>query len=296
MRPTRPWFLAAGLVLAGAALLPARVADQPMRRSGLWEINVKAMGMANVIQSCVDASKDKPDAMIGSAPGRQICDTAQMTPAAEAAFQFHVVCHPSAKMTMVSDGTVTGDMQSAYTVNSTMTMDPAPARHADHDHHHYRPLSRRLPGRIWSAGQLQDQRQGRACARRADRSAVLESRRAHDKISLAALGLCVSMAGPAQVQAQPAPDAHATTGPERAAGLRKEAVTRRMGPSTQGIEPVQRALPRELCGGFVVARRGVVVETVVGAGIDVALVRHAGCGQRRIERGPPRVIRVSSSP
>ena len=39
------------------------------------------------------------------------------------------------------------------------------------------------------------------------------------------------------------------------------------------VEEVERALPGQLGGGFVVARRGVVVEAVVGALIDVAPCR-----------------------
>jgi hypothetical protein len=44
------------------------------------------------------------------------------------------------------------------------------------------------------------------------------------------------------------------------------------------VEPIQRVLPSLLCSGFVVSRCRVVVETVVGALIDVTLVRHVGFG------------------
>ena len=42
------------------------------------------------------------------------------------------------------------------------------------------------------------------------------------------------------------------------------------------IEPVQRVLPRLLCGGFVVTGSRIVVETVIGASIDMTFVRHLG--------------------
>jgi hypothetical protein len=42
------------------------------------------------------------------------------------------------------------------------------------------------------------------------------------------------------------------------------------------VEPLQRVLPRLLCSGFVVTGSRVVVETVIGSLIDMALVRHLG--------------------
>src|SRR5205809_1652464 len=52
------------------------------------------------------------------------------------------------------------------------------------------------------------------------------------------------------------------------------------------VEPLQRAPPGQLGCRFVVARRGVVVEAVIGLGIDVAFVRNIGCLQCRVVRRP----------
>ena len=52
------------------------------------------------------------------------------------------------------------------------------------------------------------------------------------------------------------------------------------------VEPVQRALPGLLCRGFVVTGCRIVVETVIGAFIDVSLVRHLGLRERGVERWP----------
>src|SRR5690349_9645653 len=49
------------------------------------------------------------------------------------------------------------------------------------------------------------------------------------------------------------------------------------------VEPVERVLPRLLGGGLVVARRRVVVEAVLGAFVDMALMHHLGLGQRLVE-------------
>ena len=117
-------FLMAGFGLA--VLAPAHAADFPGRRSGLWDVNVKAaMGMSIAMQACVDASKDKADSIVAAQGRTQQCDAPSVNPIA-GGFHFHVVCHPSANMTMASDGDATGDFQTAYTVNSTMAMTPAP--------------------------------------------------------------------------------------------------------------------------------------------------------------------------
>src|SRR5215471_5761340 len=52
------------------------------------------------------------------------------------------------------------------------------------------------------------------------------------------------------------------------------------------LEPIERALPGELGGGFVVAGRGVVMEAVIGAHIDEAFVRHLGLRELLVEGGP----------
>src|SRR6516164_11010749 len=54
------------------------------------------------------------------------------------------------------------------------------------------------------------------------------------------------------------------------------------------LEPIERALPGELGGGLVVARRGVVMEAVIGAHIDKAFVRHLGLSKLLVEGRPAR--------
>ena len=51
-------------------------------------------------------------------------------------------------------------------------------------------------------------------------------------------------------------------------------------------EPGQRAFPCEFRRGFVVARGGIVVEAVAGAGIDMRFVGRAGGLQRGLVGGP----------
>src|SRR5580765_7692520 len=54
------------------------------------------------------------------------------------------------------------------------------------------------------------------------------------------------------------------------------------------VEPGERTVPRERGGVLVVARRRVVVEAVLRALVDVALVRHAGRLERFVVGGPGR--------
>src|SRR5947208_14511443 len=55
------------------------------------------------------------------------------------------------------------------------------------------------------------------------------------------------------------------------------------------IEPIHCPLPRHLGRGFIVARRRVVVETVLGAGIGVLFVVHPVRLQRGLECRPTRI-------
>src|ERR1043165_7931263 len=52
------------------------------------------------------------------------------------------------------------------------------------------------------------------------------------------------------------------------------------------VEPVEGVLPGLFGGGFVITRCGVVMEAVVGLGIDLSLMRHAGLGQFGVEGWP----------
>ena len=52
------------------------------------------------------------------------------------------------------------------------------------------------------------------------------------------------------------------------------------------VEPVERALPGFLGRGFVVPRRRVVVEAVIGAFVDMTLVRHMRLVEGGVERWP----------
>ena len=55
------------------------------------------------------------------------------------------------------------------------------------------------------------------------------------------------------------------------------------------VEPVDGALPREICRSFVIAfRRRVTIETMHGARVDIALVRNVGRTQRLIVNRPRR--------
>src|ERR1700675_3904742 len=46
-------------------------------------------------------------------------------------------------------------------------------------------------------------------------------------------------------------------------------------------------LPRLLCRGLVITRRRIVMKAMVGAFVDVSLMRHMRLGERRVESRPP---------
>src|SRR5258705_13028522 len=52
------------------------------------------------------------------------------------------------------------------------------------------------------------------------------------------------------------------------------------------VEPIKRVLPGFFCCRFVVTRGRVVVEAVIGALVDMTLMRHVVGGERRIKGFP----------
>ena len=118
------------LIMAVTACGPASAANPPARRSGLWTITMSPMtGMASrgrQMQVCVDASRDRADALAPPAAAKQ-CQSRPDFDLMPGGYRFHSICHLDRGMTMDIRGEATGDFQSAYTVKTTTRMTPAPA-------------------------------------------------------------------------------------------------------------------------------------------------------------------------
>lgn len=132
MRPairSRAVALIAGIATASAAAtLAARAEEMPTRKPGLWEIRMldtatKAAGMT--MQQCTDAATDKDLTSNLSPMAKQTCSRNDVRKTA-AGYMTDAVCTVNG-MSMTSHSDVTGDFNSAYTVQVTSKVSGAPA-------------------------------------------------------------------------------------------------------------------------------------------------------------------------
>ncbi len=113
------------LALVGLALIfaaPAAAEDLPMRKAGLWEINMTFVGRklpAQMIKQCIDAATDKlMNNNFGSSPEHD-CSKRDIKHVA-GTMTVDSVCNFSGATT-TSHAVVTGSFDSAYTMDVTST-------------------------------------------------------------------------------------------------------------------------------------------------------------------------------
>lgn len=121
--------LIAGVAVASvAATLAASADDLPTRKPGLWEIRMldaatKAAGMT--MQQCTDAATDKDLTSNLSPMAKQTCSKNEVRKTA-AGYLTDAVCTVNG-MSVTSHSDVTGDFNSAYTVQVTSKVSGTPA-------------------------------------------------------------------------------------------------------------------------------------------------------------------------
>jgi len=129
---SRPARLIPGLALASIAIpfvtSLARADELPTRKPGLWEIRLidaasKAAGMT--MQQCTDAATDKDLTSNLSPMAKQTCSKNDVRKTA-AGYMADAVCTVNG-MSMTSHSDVTGDFNSAYTVQVTSKTGDAPS-------------------------------------------------------------------------------------------------------------------------------------------------------------------------
>lgn len=111
-----------------APTLAARAEELPTRKPGLWEIRMldtatKVAGMT--MQQCTDAATDKDLTSNLSPMAKQTCSRNDVRKTA-AGYMTDAVCTVNG-MSMTSHSDVTGDFNSAYTVQVTSKVSGAPA-------------------------------------------------------------------------------------------------------------------------------------------------------------------------
>ncbi len=115
----RPIVLMAGLL---AFATPALALDMPARKAGLWEIKTEFIGRnlpARSMRECIDAATDKLMSSNFSGPGQEACSKRDVQNTG-GTITVDSVCK-FGEATTTSHAVVSGDFNSAYTVEVTST-------------------------------------------------------------------------------------------------------------------------------------------------------------------------------
>ena len=128
IRSRAVWLIAGITVACVAAPLAASADELPTRKPGLWEIRMldsatKAAGMT--MQQCTDAATDKDMTSNLSPMAKQSCSRHEVRKTA-AGYMTDAVCTVNG-MSMTSHSDVTGDFNSAYTVQVTSKTSGTPS-------------------------------------------------------------------------------------------------------------------------------------------------------------------------
>lgn len=105
---------------------PAAALDLPARKPGLWDITMNFEGRqmpSQKMQHCIDAATDKRMSAIGNSTARENCSKQDIKQAGNT-FVVDSVCKFGA-MTSTSHAVVSGDFNSAYTVQVDSKQDGA---------------------------------------------------------------------------------------------------------------------------------------------------------------------------
>jgi len=119
-----PFALAfAGILALG---IPVHAMDMPLRKAGLWELRMvmEGAGMpAQTMRQCTDAATDKEMRSFSRSMGGGQCEQQSFEKSATG-YTFESSCALGARK-VITRGTVTGDFNSAYTIDMISTGGPA---------------------------------------------------------------------------------------------------------------------------------------------------------------------------
>lgn len=115
-------------VLGATMSLEASAADAPKRKFGLWEMKTEMAGMpagmpgGSAMQICIDQSNDGITDDPGGPAGKSSCPVMKVTPGV-GKMTIHSVCKDEGT-TITTDAVITGDFESNYKSNMTVTYSP----------------------------------------------------------------------------------------------------------------------------------------------------------------------------
>ncbi|HZZ32103.1 MAG TPA: DUF3617 family protein [Phenylobacterium sp.] len=119
---------------APAPAPPAGPMSLPSRKAGLWEQTVTSEKMHQTVSMCLDAALDQKMKVWGSQNGKSQCAEEKITRHLGGGYDFHAVCAMGESGTVTSDGVVSGDFGSRYTVDVTSTTAGSPMPQANGAH------------------------------------------------------------------------------------------------------------------------------------------------------------------
>ena len=119
-------------VAGEAATAQVEASDgRPVRRSGLWEHTMQTMGVTQTTRMCIDAETDKNVALWGQrASDESGCEQNSFTRTG-GGYAFVSVCPDGQGGKVTSQGTITGDFDSAYKMEATTTTSGSSMPHAN---------------------------------------------------------------------------------------------------------------------------------------------------------------------
>jgi hypothetical protein len=106
-------------------------AAMTQRKEGLWEMSIVSSagpGMQMTGQMCIDKATAE-DFNVQPSDGNQNCTSTKLRPVADG-WAYSATCKSDGQ-TVISEGTVKGDLSRSYTVDVNTRMDPAPEGMAD---------------------------------------------------------------------------------------------------------------------------------------------------------------------
>jgi hypothetical protein len=109
---------------------PDQVAGQaPRLRAGLWSVSTIMDGSAQTARMCLDDAVQTRMSVMGGQMAGGACQQAEVTPRPGGGWAMRSVCDMGSGGRMVSEGVVTGDPQSRYRSEMTVTTSGAAVAH-----------------------------------------------------------------------------------------------------------------------------------------------------------------------
>ena len=124
--PSQP---AAGEPADAPETAEAAPAGQPELSEGLWVVTSQMEDLTTTMRMCVDADVQRRMSVLGSQMAGGACEEAEVSPRPDGGWSVRSVCDMGSGGRTVSEGTLTGDLRTAYRNEMTSTTTGAAVPH-----------------------------------------------------------------------------------------------------------------------------------------------------------------------